>query len=272
MIRLGLGTFGVAWSIGVPNYPQPTHPLDAARFLQMAHDLGLKVVQFGDNLPLHKMPAAQRKALKAQADRLGLQAEVGMRGIQPPDLETYIRIAAEFESPLLRVVVDSPGHHPEPDEVASIIRGVLPLLASHNVVLAIENHDRYPARVLADLVQELATPSVGICLDTVNSFGSLEGPEVVVGTLAPFVVNLHVKEFVIRRVDHNMGFVITGAPAGQGMLDIPWLIGKIQAHRPTFNAIVETWLPPLADMDATAALEREWVRQSVQYLRTLIKD
>jgi len=272
VIRLGLGTFGVAWSIGVPNYPQPTNPLDAIRFMQLAHELGLSVVQIGDNLPLHTFSAAQRAELKTHADALGLTVEVGTRGIQPPHLEMYIHIAAEFRSPILRVVVDSPGHHPEPAEVADAVRGVLPLLASQGTVLAIENHDRYSARVLADLVQALATPFVGICLDTVNSFGSLEGPEVVVGTLAPFVVNLHVKEFVIRRVDHNMGFVITGAPAGQGMLDVPWLIAQIKTHRPNFSAIVETWLPPQANMDATAALEQAWVRQSVQYLRQFIKD
>ena len=58
-------------------------------------------------------------------------------------------------------------------------------------------------------------PYVGICLDTVNSFGSLEGPEVVIETLAPYTVNLHIKDFDIRRTDHNMGFTIFGTPAGR---------------------------------------------------------
>ena len=79
--------------------------------------------------------------------------------------------------------------------------------------------------LLADIVTSIDSPNVGICLDTVNSFGSLEGPAVVVEALGPYVVNLHVKDFSIRRHDHNMGFTLTGTPAGQGQLDLPWLLG-----------------------------------------------
>jgi sugar phosphate isomerase/epimerase len=111
-----------------------------------------------------------------------------------------------------------------------------------------------------------------VCLDTVNSFGSLEGPAVVVETLGRYVVNLHVKEFVIRRMSHNMGFVISGAPAGQGMLDVPWLLAKLRGYGREFNAIIETWLAPESSMAATVAQEADMTQQSVTYLRGLIAD
>ena len=42
-------------------------------------------------------------------------------------------------------------------------------------------------------------------------------------------MNLHIKEFTIHRVDHQLGFVIEGCPAGQGRLDVPWLLQELHA-------------------------------------------
>ena len=120
------------------------------------------------------------------------------------------------------------------------------------------------------MIEAIDSPNVGICLDTVNSFGCLEGPAHVVANLAPFVSSLHVKDFTIRRAGHMMGFDVTGAPAGQGMLDIPWLLGELRAAGRNPNAILELWPPPESTVAATVEKEREWARESIRYLRTLI--
>lgn len=272
LIRLGLGSYGVAWGIGVTGYEAPPHPMDAHGLLHFAYGLGLRVVQIADNLPLHMLSDGERAALRSDADQLGMAVEVGTRGIRAENIERYLAIARQFHSPILRVVVDTADHHPTPDDVVALIRPHLTAFAQHSITLAIENHDRFKAQTLADIITALDHPNVGICLDTVNSFGALEGPAHVVKVLGPYVVNLHVKEFVIRRVPHNMGFIVTGAPAGQGMLDIPWLLGELHRHGRRFNAIIETWLSPEETMTATVAREAEYVRESVGYLRGLIPD
>lgn len=272
MTTLGLGSYACAWAIGVAGYEAPATPMDAFGLLHFADELGLKLVQIADNLPLHTLNTVERQRLQAEAARRRIAIEVGTRGIQPENLRQYIAIAREFGSPILRIVVDAPDFHPKPDEIIAIIRDHLSLLESTNITLAIENHDRFKARTLADIITALDHPSVGICLDTVNSFGSLEGPEAVIAALGRYVVNLHVKEFVVRRVDHNMGFIITGAPAGQGMLDVPWLLAQLHGAGRQFNAIIETWLPPEATVQGTINREADWARQSVNYLRTLIND
>jgi sugar phosphate isomerase/epimerase len=272
MTVLGLGSYGVAWGIGVPGFEQPDQPLDAFGLLSFADELGLKLVQIADNLPLDTLDRAARQGLRAEAQKRSVAIEVGTRGIKTDHLHQYVEIAAYFGSPILRVVVDSPDHHPAPDEVIALVRAALPALRAEGITLAIENHDRFKARSLAEIIRTLDDPQVGICLDTVNSFGALEGSEVVVATLAPYVVNLHLKEFVVRRAPHNMGFEVTGAPAGQGMLDVSWLLDALRLQRRSFNAIIETWLAPQATMQATIAAEADWVRQSVTYLRTLLPD
>ena len=105
-----------------------------------------------------------------------------------------------------------------------------------------------------------------------NSFGALEGPAVVIDTLAPFVVNLHLKDFTIARLPHMMGFAVGGAPAGQGRLDVPSLLDTLRRYGRNPNAILELWPPPESNPEATVAKEEQWAKESVAYLRTLIPD
>lgn len=270
-MKLGIGTYAYAWAIGVPQY-MPAQPMRAPDFLDRVASLGVHVAQIADNLPLHALADAELDALEAQAARLGLHIEIGTRGIAPELLDTYRALAVRFGSPILRTVVDTAQHHPEPVEIVETLRRQMPAFERDGVTLAIENHDRFKSALLADIVTRIDSPNVGICLDTVNSFGSLEGPAVVVETLGPYVVNLHVKDFQIRRHDHNMGFSLTGTPAGKGQLDLPWLLHQLGQHGRDFNAILELWPAPEANIDATITKEAAWAVESVAALRTLLPD
>ena len=278
-MRLGISSYTYSWAIGVPGYP-PERPLTATGLLDRAARLGVHMVQVADNLPLDRLPDSQLEAFQRHAAGLGIQVEVGTRGIHPDHLRTYLRLAERLQSPILRVVVDTADHHPTEDEAEETIRPLLPEFERAGVCLAFENHDRFPARTLARIVEHMDSPCAGICLDTVNSFGALEGPEVVVETLGPWVVNLHVKDFVVQRASHKMGFTVEGRPAGQGQLNVPWLLHalreQIQGHRRSSpvqvepNAILELWTPPEKALADTMAKEEAWATASVAYLRRLI--
>jgi len=270
-VKLGIGSYAFAWGIGVPGYEQPETPMQCIDLLQTAVDLDVGVVQIADNLPLHTLAEGERTTLKSFADMRGLVIEVGTRGIAPVHLRQYLQIAAAFESSILRVVVDTDDHHPEINEIIDTLREVLPLLEQLQIILAIENHDRFCASQLVAIMQALDSPYIGICLDTVNSFGSLEGPAVVLEQLGPYVVNLHVKDFKIKRLDHNMGFLLDGTPAGDGMLDVPWLLAELNQYGRNYSAVIELWPAPEANIAATVAKEMEWAQQSVRTMRQWIK-
>jgi 3-oxoisoapionate decarboxylase len=267
-MKLGLSTYTYAWAIGIPGYP-PAQALTAIGLLQRVVDLGVRVVQMADNLPLHQLSPAALDEFAAFAAAHTVQIEVGTRGIDPAHLRRYLALAQRFESPILRVVIDAPGHQPAFEEVIQTLAPLRGEFEAAGVTLAIENHDRFTAREFHSLVHQLG-PWTGICLDTVNSFGALEGPRIVVDMLAPLTVNLHLKEFTIFRAAHNLGFSIEGRPAGQGRLDIPWLLAEIQQHGRGCNAILEQWTPPEADLAATIRKEQRWAEESVAYLRALI--
>ena len=138
-------------------------------------------------------------------------------------------------------------------------------------MLAIENHDRLPAAHLAAMVQDLGPDWVGVCLDTVNSLGALEGPAVVVETLGPWIVNLHLKDFTIFRPPHMMGFTVEGRPAGSGQLNVPQLLEILAAHEREFSAVLELWTPPEPSLEQTIRKEQRWVRESVEFLDPLFQ-
>jgi sugar phosphate isomerase/epimerase len=238
--------------------------------LGKARALGVRVVQFADNLPLTSLSDLELDALAAAAAAQGVAIELGTRGLDRARLEAHLALARRFGAPLVRLVVDSPGDEPTPSEATDRLRPIVAAYAGEGIKLALENHGLFPARTLAHRVEELGRARVGSCLDTVNSFGALEGPEVVVGTLAPYALNLHVKDFIIRRVSSQMGFVVTGCPAGQGRLNVPWLLERLRTAGRDVNAILELGTPFGPTLDATIAQEQAWAEASIRCLRQFI--
>src|SRR5690606_3569107 len=107
---------------------------------------------------------------------------------------------------------------------------------------------------------------LGCCMDTVNSFSALDAPDRVISDLMPYLVNLHIKDFDITRIDHQMGFVVLGKPAGYGKLNIPQLFEAMRSNGRKANAILELWPPYQGSVEKTVALENEWLEQSLEYL------
>jgi 3-oxoisoapionate decarboxylase len=270
-MRLGIGSYTFAWAIGVPGH-RPRQPMNALGLLNEAVRLQVKVAQFCDNLPLTQLGAPELDHFEAEAKRHGIQIELGTRGLDLNNLRRHLRLCERFGSPFLRLVIDSQGDEPTPEETAARLRPVLPEFGAAGVRLAIENHDRFTSDTFARLVDSLGPAQVGICLDTVNSFGALEGPAVVVNSLAQFVLCLHVKDFTIRRVSHQMGFVIEGCAAGQGRLNVPWLLAAVRSSPQPLNAILETWVTPGNSLDETIGRERTWADEGITYLRTLVPE
>jgi sugar phosphate isomerase/epimerase len=244
--------------------------MNALGLLDKAAKLGVHLVQVADNLPLDQLSPAELDAFEKSACELDVHIEVGTRGISHDHLRTYLKLAERLKSPILRVVIDTADHHPDPGEMVETIQGIMPDFEGAGVWLAIENHDRFKAKTLAGILERIGSRFVGICLDTVNSFGALEGPEVVLEALGPWVVNLHVKDFAIFRASHLMGFTLEGRPAGQGQLNVPWLLEELHGLGREPNAVLELWTPPEETLAATIAKEDAWATASIDYLRKLI--
>jgi 3-oxoisoapionate decarboxylase len=265
-MQLGISTYTYGWAVGTPGN-RLQNPLDEQALLDRATGFGLHLVQFGDNWPLHELSPERLAALRQRIDDENFRIEVGARGLTEMRLVHYIAIAQSLNSRLLRFVIDEPGYEPDITDICALITNALPSLKRMNVTLGLENHDRLLAREFAEVIERVGSPNVGICLDSVNSMGAGEGLAEVVKTLAPYTVNLHLKDFGIRRLPHQMGFQIDGRPTGQGMLNVPWLVGQVSQYGRCQTAVLEQWVVPEESSSATIGKEAAWAEESVKFLK-----
>ena len=143
------------------------------------------------------------------------------------------------------------------------------MLDQQDVILALENNEAFSAEEFAGLIQQLASPRVGICLDTANSLGRPETLATVVEHLAEHTVMLHAKDYDIRRIDTRMGFSVVGRAAGEGRVDFDWVLAELRKRERTgISVIVEHWPPFVGTIQETIRIEEEWLAQSVQFLRS----
>jgi len=265
-IRLGLSSYTYGWAVGVRGF-EPPRPLDEHGLLDKCRELGVALLQIGDNLPLHTFDAARLSSLAERAAKEGVELEIGARGLTREHAIRFTGIARSIGAKLIRFVIDDAEHEPKPDAVVAVLRDAVSQL--DGLTLAIENHDRFPAATLRSIIEAAGSDRIGVCLDTANSLGSGEGIQAVAAILAPFTVNLHLKDFTIERAPHLMGFSIHGTPAGEGMLDIPALLRQVAACGRCETAVLELWTPPESCVEETISKEARWAKQSLDYLNPM---
>jgi 3-oxoisoapionate decarboxylase len=271
-MELGISSWSLPWSIGVPNYPKPAHPLDELGLLDRARESEVKVVQIADNLPLDKLSGEQLDRLGGRAGELGLALEVGTRGLDPEHLGRYISIAQRIGARALRTVLS--GSMLGRDQLAAAeeaIKAVTGALERQGVTLALENNEALSSAEFAGLMQRIGHPLVGMCLDTANSLGRPEELQSVVRNLAEHTVMLHAKDFDIARIDTRMGFSVFGAPVGDGRVDFGWVVSELLSHRrQEISVIVEHWPPFDTDIETTVRTEDLWLERSVAHLASIL--
>ncbi len=273
-MKLGVSSYTFTWGIGIPGFPAPSAPLTPEQLVSVAAELGVDALQLADNMPLHEIEPASRRRLFAQAAEAGVEIELGARGTDVETLRRYIEIAREGGVSILRSVPTAtiaPGDRDSErsfvEATAREIASLLVELERAGVTLCLENYEGLSSAGLASLVCTVDSPAVRVCLDTLNSLGRSEGYETVVSGLGPLTGNLHIKDYAVRRVDHRLGFSVTGTPAGEGDLPIGDLLTRVP---PGVTAILELWTPWQGSVEATASTEQQWARASVDYLRSVV--
>ena len=269
-MHLGISTYSFPWSFGAGDFA-PVNPFTYKDLFLAAAKKNIKYVQFGDNYPLDKLSKEELRNLKIMADDLVIKLQVGTKGLSVLNVTNYISIANSINSPFLRIVVDEDNYHPSEEEVTRILKELIPALQQANVQLIIENHDRFKIQTLKRIIENTDPKWIGICLDTANSLGAGEGIGEVVEILSPYTVNLHIKDFKIGRVKHKMGFNVMGCIAGEGMLDIPWLLKEVGKYGKCETATMELWSEPGQTIELTLEKEIRWADKSIDYLKTLVK-
>lgn len=268
---LGLGSFSYRWSCGfrdrVPE--SPLRPLD---LLDRADGLGLKLVQYADNIPLHLRERQEIEELSREAKSRDITIELGMAGFKPAMLATYLELADILGAKLIRASLDAADIEDGLEAAAAQLCDTLPAARAAGVRIALENHFSMTSETLSTLVQMVDVPELGICLDVANSICAGEWPKETINTLAPLAINLHLKDCRFQLDPYGVGFSVVGTPLGQGIVDPKSVLDTLEKHDRDVNVILEHWLPWQGDFATTTAAEDDWIGQSVAHARSLIHD
>lgn len=261
---IGLGTYSFFWQ----HSSEAPEPLSLPSMLRRTRDLGVGVFQVCDYLPILGYSAAELRGLRALADELGITLELGTRGVQQEHLSTFLGLADVLGATVVRSMVNTAEHRPTMAEAEALLRASLPSYEAAGVTLALETYEQISSTDLVALVETVGSEHLGICLDPANSVAALELPRDVVVRTAPYVKNVHVKDFAFTRRGGWVGFTLEGAPLGTGLLDYDHLVSAVQPDARGINQIIEHWLPWQGSFEETSRLENLWNEQNIAYLRS----
>lgn len=268
--KFGISSWSYPWSIGVAKGPQPKVKMTALELLMKAKLLNVGLVQIADNLPLEKLSEQELNVLSAYAIENKIAIEVGTKGTEPEHLFRFLEIAKKLKSPILRTLPAIFGKKAVMDEVEQNIKEVLPKYKEANITIVLENTEAFKAHEYADLMNRVNDPNFRMCLDLANALGTMEGPEYVLEKLIPYCGNYHFKDVEVVRSQTLMGFTVQGQPSGKGQLSLPWVLDELQARSLSPTVILELWPTPQTTIDESMELENQWVKESIEYMRSLM--
>lgn len=263
-MTIGLGTYAFFWH----GHQTADHPLSLADMIDSTADLGVELFQICDYPLIETYDATDLDRLRAHAGRRGVRLELGTRGVRPEHLRRYLQIAQRLDASMLRSMINSADHRPSATEAVDLLRSVAAQLEKVKITVALETYEQIRVATLVDIVHRVDSPAVGICVDPANCVAALEFPTATVEAVAPYVSNVHVKDFAFSRRDGWVGFTLAGCPLGEGLLDYDHLIGTVRARERGLSQIVEHWLPWQGDSATTIETENQWNLGSVAYLRS----
>ncbi|WP_369176019.1 sugar phosphate isomerase/epimerase family protein [Streptomyces mutabilis] len=259
----GISTYAYFWRIS----DRAPEPMTLPAMLRDTAALGGEVFQICDYAPIESYDRARLADVRATADDLGLTLELGTRGIRPEHLLKYLDMAGELGVTLVRSMLNTADHRPDTAEAVALLKEAVPRCADAGVTLGLETYEQVATDDLVSVVRAVDDPHLGIVLDPGNSVARLERPVDVVAATAPYVVNIHVKDFAFTRRDGWVGFTYAGCPLGEGLLDHDGMIAAVRPAERGINQIVEHWLPWQDEgYDATARLEHQWTQHSINTL------
>ncbi|MDR2387777.1 MAG: sugar phosphate isomerase/epimerase [Deltaproteobacteria bacterium] len=150
------------------------------------------------------------------------------------------------------------------------VKKALPAYEKYKVRLAIENHTETYADEILWLVNQINHPLVGVCLDTVNSFPVLEGPEAAVEKLAPQAICVHFCDHKLDRDEYGARF--HGVAIGDGDIDCAKVLDLLRRVSPLDRITFEIeWDKGSDTLEEAKNKQLEACLRSIKYCREVLK-
>jgi sugar phosphate isomerase/epimerase len=225
--------------LGLDTYSLRSQNWTAFQQLDYCAAQGVQVVHFSEPRLIGGLAPPHLERVRAHADSLGLELEVGMLSICPTSgifdpaqgtaeeqLGRMIDAARICGSPLVRCVLGNAFDRRMPggierhiEETLKVLRAVRSRVVDAGLKVALENHSGdMQARELKMLVETAGTDYLGVCIDSGNASWAIEDPHFTLETLAPYVLTSHMRDSALWVTP--AGVVGQWTRMGEGSVDI----------------------------------------------------
>lgn len=158
-------------------------------------------------------------------------------------------------------------HEKQIDRLSALFADAVKEAERQGIRLAIENHQDFTLEELATLFENVDSPYLGLTFDSGNCLRILDDPVRGLERLADRVYATHIKDIRLQKgMPANMWQFFACVPAGEGVVDLPRIIGLLeQAGYGGMLTIEVDYLHSDYENDEDRVLER-----SIENLRKLI--
>jgi sugar phosphate isomerase/epimerase len=248
---VGAAAAGGKVKFGLDLYSLRSQGWTPIQYLDYCAKWGIEVVHFSEIRFLGGLEEANLKEVRAHAEKLGIEVEIGMLSICPTSTmfnasqgtaeEQLMRMAVAARtvgSRIVRCVLGSSADRTGAISIEGHIENTVKVL--HNVrtrildaglKVAIENHaGDMQAREVKMLIEEAGKDFVGSCLDSGNPMWTIEDPHLTLETLAPYVLTSHVRDTAVWNTPQ--GAAVAWTRMGEGNIGIEDYIREFAAKCP----------------------------------------
>lgn len=274
MIRPGIGSWTLPWAMGFKKNTIPYRRMNVYELLDFAHQQKVSLVQLYNNVDLLALPEEELRAIRGYADQYGIELAVGGDGIEPEYLDRLSRIAVLLGSKTVRVVIPprDGGERLDVGEAIARLGESIGYIEGMSLDLLIENHDRYTSAEYREIIEKIGSKALGICFDTANGAGRLEHFSCSFSVLKAYIRNCHYKEYEIRRVQTNLGFILEGCCPGKGENIADDFFPLIKGLDRDMDVTLEQWVPYQGTVEDTLHTEMRWALTGIRILKDHTKE
>lgn len=246
-LPVGLSVAGMTYTFGFsPNAGRTAST--ARQVMDYARDVGLAGVELPARMLERDESDGGVEAVGAYAKDNGLFVVVDTGGFDPEDLSRVIGIAKRIGAATVRTVIGGAKiggdrrplagkWQPFMDDVHAKLAVATKAAERADVNLAVENHQDLASEELLWLCESIDSSRFGITLDTGNPLATAEEPIDFVRRVAPYVKNVHLKDYWTWHSEE--GYLLVRCPIGHGLTDFPAMLDILDAHGNNPTKVIE---------------------------------
>ncbi len=265
VIGMAESTFGSAshqpskLKLGFDNFSVRGLNWKAPQLIDYAASLHVDVLLLSDLDVYESLDASYLSKVRQQAERVGLQLQVGTSSICPTSksynkkkwgpavdhARLLLRTAETLGSPVARCYLGTRrdregdgGIYPHIDEMVKVLKTLKSQADDANVKIAVENHaGDMQAWELVSLIEAAGKSYVGATMDPGNAAWTLEDPMVNLELLGPYALTTGIRDTMVWETHKGAKAMWTNM--GRGLTDWPAYVKRFQELCPTDTFVLE---------------------------------